>query len=107
MESIRLYIEVPANDIKDDDYTPGDGVDVNITKFVASGIFCSSMVKIEFFWDTELIFVAHGSVVEEYIRGGNYRALRTVTGDGSKKLKVLLSNDTDSPETIGGSMYWE
>lgn len=59
--------------------------------------------KCEIFFGDDLLFVTHNSNTLAAPMG---KYLVEVVGDGTKKLKIVLTNDSGSTETIGGGVYW-
>jgi hypothetical protein len=89
----RLYKAVSSSSTETDEYTPGTNVKVYITEVGGNACY-SPDVKVEVKFGTDVLFVTHGDSIQNINQ--------TVTGDNSKKLAILLTNDTDQTETIGG-----
>ena len=93
----RLFATVAASDNETLDYTPANGEKIYITKFSGCGIHGPD-VKVEVIWDAdgnpEILFATHGTI-DEHLDG------LELVGNGSKKLRIKLTNDSASSETIG------
>ena len=86
---------VPSNSTVTHDYSVDNGKKVIIRQFAGNACFNSS-VKVEITFGDEVLFVTHGESI--------WNIDKELTGDGTKKVRISLVNDSDFAETIGG--YW-
>jgi hypothetical protein len=92
----RLYQSVSAYSSATDEQIVDNG-EKFIVYCVGGNACYDTQVKVEVLFDTTVIFSTHGEDQQDE-RTGLYEG----TGDGSKKLKIKLTNDSASAETIGG-----
>ena len=84
-------------------YTPGSNEDLYV--LVMSGdAAISNDVKVEILWDSSPLFSTHNSNTQT-APAGTY--LTKLEGNGSKVLKVKLTNNSSQSETIGGRIIAE
>lgn len=96
-EKIQTYFaEVASFDSEQDDYTPANGEQVVINLFTGSASYIGKTVA-KLVWDSagtpEVLAATHGD--------GSYKLNKTITGDGSKKLSIILENDATVAHTLG------
>ena len=95
----RKYGSVAAYSSVTEDYTVTNAKELSLHEMGADAVN-SADIKVEIFWDAAgantLLFVTHGSNVE--------RTLQKLTGNGTKVLRIKLTNDSAQSESIGG--YW-
>lgn len=91
-----LYKQVAANGSETDDYTPAGGERVCLSYIGGNGC-ADPQAYVAVIWDPtgtpEILFATHGDASRP--------AERELVGDGSKKLRILLKNETATPQTIG------
>lgn len=96
----RLYTSVSGSDTEQLDYVPANGAELQLRE-MGGDSSRSIDIKCEIIWDVggtpEKLFCTHGDVPFQ-------RTLRKLTGDGSKILRVLLTNDSEQTETLGA--FW-
>ena len=82
------------------EYTVPNGKTVRIHTLGGSGGCCTD-TKIEIYWDTTCIFATH----RDFERCGHNKAIEECVGNGTKKIKLLVTNDSSNDETMGGYFY--
>lgn len=96
----RLFTQVGSYSNETYDYTVPNGAILRLDE-IGGSAGMSNELKIEVIWDAlgapEIISATHGCI-------NNQHTLKEFTGDGSKILRIKLTNDTSSSETIGA--YW-
>lgn len=97
----RYYKEVAANTTDTDEYIPASGKVVYFKRFGGSGSSVPATI-IKIIWDyggTEtLLFSTHGNFIDEPSEEVS------ITGDGTKKLTIVLINDQAESDALGG--FW-
>lgn len=93
MIETRYYKTVSAVTTDSDEYTPANGEKLLIVE-VGGNAAMKDSVHVKVLFDTTVLFCTHGDSVQE--------CTTNITGDGSKKLKISLVNDSLGSETIGG-----
>lgn len=95
----RLYKTVSSYSSETIDYTVGSSKTLAILEMGGDAVFDRD-IKVEIIWDAtgtpEKIFATHGSTLQ--------KSLLELSGDGTKKIRIKLTNDSSSSETIGG--FW-
>jgi len=98
----RYFKPVGGDDTEQFDYVVSEGKKFSLKEIVGSAVF-SLDVKVELIWDAEgtpdLIFAAHGCI--------GAKCMEELSGDGTKVLRILLTNDSSVTETIGMSYNGE
>jgi len=96
----RLYKTVAADDTEQLDYTVTNGKTLSISEF-AGNAATSTDVKVEIIWDPagtpDILLSTHNDAQPQ-------KTTKTFSGNGSKVMRVLLTNDSSTAETIGA--YW-
>lgn len=97
----RLYESVAANSETAHDTVIPAGDTWNVLRVIANGAYMDDTL-VALWWDKggseeELLAAAHGDAL---IPVG-----RKLTGNGSRKLSIVLSNDTSSAHVMGG--HWD
>ena len=87
------YCSIANQDSEELTYTPIDGEEIYLEEVGCSG-GCVPSVKSEVFWGTELLFASHMTA--------NRHTKKVLIGDNTTVLKILLTNNSDTAETIGG-----
>ena len=93
----RHYKSVSSSSTDSDEYTPANGKSIAIYE-IGGNAAHSNEVKVEIKWNTEILFSTHGDSIQKMADGDRIE----LTADGSKKLVIKLTNDSDSTETLGG-----
>ena len=80
------------------DQVPANGKTWEIVRFIGSGAYLPT-TTVKLVWDhggpgEEIIASTHGDVNIEFVR--------QVVGDGAKKLALVLENDADAAQALGG-----
>lgn len=79
---------------------PGDGKLWDISSFTGNAGF-SADTTVKLVWDydgtPQILCITHGSIIQ--------KSVGEITGDGVKKLAIVLVNDSNTPIDLGGS--WE
>lgn len=80
------------------DQVPANGKTWEIIRFVGSAAYVAT-TSVKLVWDyggagEEIIASTHGDA--------NVEMVRQVVGDGTKKLALVLENDSDSAQSLGG-----
>jgi hypothetical protein len=100
IHSRAKYETVSSYDSSYDDYVPDNGEELEIRSFTGAAAYLDD-TTVKLVWDRdgtpEIIVATHGDV--------HILMAHKLTGDGSKKLSLVLENDTSSAHVIGGS--WE
>jgi len=98
----RYYANVSAASNSTNDYTIPNGDRLVITKIIGNAS-ASCCAKCELIWDAtgtpEILMSTHGDTLHEFKDG------LELIGDGSKVLRIKLTNDSDTSETMG--VYYE
>ena len=68
-----------------------NGTDVFITRIEGSAIYDPD-VKVELKFGSDVLFVTHGTLVSQ--------VPQLITGDGTKELTIILTNDGSTTETL-------
>ena len=93
-----LYENVPALGRVVKDQVPATGKTWEIVRFVGSGAYVPE-TTVKLVWD-------QGGAAEEVIASthgdANLDLVRQVVGDGTKKLALVLENDSPAARAIGG-----
>lgn len=97
-QKIQTYFdEVASYDSEQDDYVPASGEKVLVNSFTGSASHIGKTV-VKLVWDPdgtpEILAATHGDVT--------YRLDKALTGDGSKKLSIILENNSTVTHTMGG-----
>lgn len=96
----RIYKTVSANDSESLDYVMPVDTQLHL-EYMGGNSALNPSVKVEVIWDAdgtpEILFCTHGCVSAQ-------PTCRELVGDGSKVLRIKLTNDYSSAETIGA--YW-
>jgi hypothetical protein len=96
--SSRSYVSVPASSQDESDHVIPDGITYEFTRFYGqSSVSPDTIICI--FWDKDggeedLLFTAHGEGLIDLPRIQK-------TGDGVKKVKIILGNDLTQAEWLG------
>jgi len=95
--SKRFYMRVAGSDEEHVDYVPGTNEKVYIYE-IGGNAALSPDTKVELVWDAdgtpEVLFSTHGDAI--------HKTQILITGENSKVLRLKLTNDSESAETIGG-----
>lgn len=75
------------------EYTPGNGVTFEIYEMGGAAVY-NEEVKVEIKFGTDVLFVTHGDLI--------IKLRKQLTGDGSKKIIIKLTNDSSTSETLLG-----
>ena len=89
----RNYKSVSASSSDTDTRTPANGSTIYIHEMGGSAAVDND-VKVEIQWDGTVIFATHGDMVHRNTE-------LEYACDGVKQLKIILTNDSGSSETIG------
>lgn len=97
--SSEIFQSVPASSATYEDQIIPNG-ETWIVQHVSGAAAFSPDVRVLIVWDRgganeEILFATHGDSTKEIDR--------ELTGDGSKKLSIVLENDLAEAATIGGS----
>lgn len=98
-ESLSYYDMVPALSVKTSHVVPGNGEVWSISRFIAGAAYTPD-ARVCLIWDYQgqnqsVIRSSHGDV--------DLSVQHVITGDGSKKLSIILTNDTLVPKSLGAS----
>jgi hypothetical protein len=98
----KYRVEVDANTEDYDSVTPADGVVWEISSFAGSASGLDTHVAL--IWDylggsEEILALAHTS--------DKHRVDEQITGDGTKKLALVLRNDTADAERLSAEYYYK
>ena len=97
----RFYTQVGANTTENDDYVPADGETIFLVNL---GCSASSAPEdlVCILWDAtgtpEVLISSYGEVVHNDVN-------KTIVGDGTKILRICLTNDLSEPTHLGG--FWQ
>lgn len=99
LTSDSIYQEVAALTEVTSEMIPANGVSWEIQSFTGNGAYDAS-VTVKLVWD----FGGGGETVLVSTHGDLVDRLRNdqVTGDGVKKLAIVLDNQSNTAQTIGG-----
>ena len=93
----RYYKQVAGNDTEQSDWVIPSGKKFYMTQIGGDSCYHTD-VKVEIIWDAtgtpEILFSTHGDNIVPV-------ANREFIGDGSKVIRILLTNDTEASQTIG------
>jgi hypothetical protein len=97
-EKIQTYFaDVGSLSQSQDDYVPANGEVVEVSSFAGSASYIGKTV-VKLVWDPdgtpEVLAATHGDA--------QYRLIKKVTGNGTKKLSIICVNDSNSIHTLGG-----
>lgn len=96
----RHYKTVSGYSSDSNDYVIENGKKLLLEIFGGCAVL-SNDIKVEIIWDAtgtpEILFVTHGVVPEQH-------TIRELEGNGTKKLRIKLINDSSQTETFGG--HW-
>ena len=92
----RKYQTVDPNSSATDEYQPNNGERISFIEFGGNAIGHID-VKVEILWDSEIMFCTHNDSMQH--------PEKQIEGDGTKKVIIKLTNETEQSETIGG--YWK
>lgn len=89
----RFYQAIAATGSANLEYVPESGEKIHLCE-IGGNAARDIDVKVEIFWNDILLLSTHGDTTQ--------RSCLELIGDGSKILKILLTNNSDQSETIGG-----
>jgi hypothetical protein len=97
----RLYKQVSSYSNETLDYTVPNNITLVFEAFGGDSSRDND-IKVEIWWDKtgaqeEILFSTHGDVAAQ-------RTIKEVSGNGTRKVQIRLTNDTATAETIGA--YW-
>ena len=105
-KNYRYYKSVPASDNDSVEYTVPNGKTLYIFRMGLSG-GSNNDTKIELRWGTDetydILLATHRDIEQVCDK----RELVKCVGDGSKKVKLLMKNDSSQAETLGGYFIGE
>jgi len=91
---VNFYKTVSANDNEKDEFTPANGEKWLIYEVWGHGAH-NNEVKVDVCFGDDCLFAVHGDAQP-------YNPEEEITGDGTKKLTLKLTNDSSSTESFGG-----
>ena len=89
----RKYCAVNSETTTTEEYTPANGEMLFLTS-LGGDAATNDNVKVKIIWDTETLFTTHTSNTQP--------TSKEITGDGTKKLSIILDNQSSQTEEIGG-----
>ena len=97
-KSESLYMEVPPRHIEVRAQIPPKGATLEIVQFAGCAAY-TGQTTVKLIWDhggesEEILAAAHGDAT--------FAMVRQLTGDGQKKLALVLENRTDTACLLGG-----
>jgi len=89
----RFYKQVASSSVETNECILASNEKIYLTEFGGNAVY-SKDVKVEIIWDTTILLATHGDTVQ--------KTAEELIGDGIKILKIVLTNDSEQAETVGG-----